>query len=121
MTSINGIDSIVVDTIKVQTQKPKITEAKKAKISEDQKDEEKGKRHQGHSNQRLMAAVEKLNKILELNKLPIYGQIITNNELVKVQLININNDNIIAVIFPERIYKLVTELNTKGFTVDELI
>ena len=121
MTSINGIDSIVVNTIKVQTQKPKIIEAKKVKISEDQKDEEKEKRHQGHSNQRLIAAVEKLNKILEQNKLPLYGQIITNNEVVKVQLINVNNENIIAEMFPERIYKLVTEFNTKGFTVDELI
>jgi len=121
LTSINGIDSIVVDTIKVQTQKPKIIEAKKVKISEDQKDEEKEKRHQGHSNQRLMAAVEKLNRALEINKLPLCFQIITNNELLKIQLINVKNENIIAEMFSERIYKLVTEFNTKGFTVDELI
>lgn len=121
MTSINGVDPLIINAIKTKTQKPAIIEAKKVKVSEDQRDEGKGKHRQGYPKKRLKDAVEKLNKILELNKLPLYFQIPINNDAEKVQLLNFDNDNIIAEMDPEKIYQLVTQFNTKGITVDELI
>jgi len=61
LTSINGIDPIVVDTIKVQTQKPIIIETQKTKVNQDKKDKEKKEKHSQHSLPSLIAAVDKLN------------------------------------------------------------
>lgn len=125
MTSINGIDPIVVDTIKVQTQKPAIIETQKTKVNQDKKDKEKREKHSQHHQEyslpSLISAVDKLNKLLEKNKIPLYFQIFNENTGVKVQLMNADNLGIIAVVSPEKVFKLVAEFNTKGFTIDELI
>ena len=124
MTSINGIDPITVNNIKVLTQKPIVIETKKTKVSDNQKDkkeEEKEKRHPEPLLQNLTTAVEKLNKLLELNKIPLCFQIINHQGVIKVQLIDADNKNIIAEMLPERAFDLLVKFRTTGFTLDELI
>ena len=121
MSSINGIDPIIVNAIKVQTQKPIITETQKTKISDNKKDNDKRKENSKHLLQSLIDAVDKLNKRLEQNKIPLYFQIVRENAELRVQLINSENQDIIAVISPERVFRMVEEFNTRGFTIDELI
>ncbi len=124
MTVINGIDPIVVNNIKIQTQKPAIIETQKTKISEDKKDDNK-KENSEHfpekSPQILILAVDKLNRLLEQNKIPLYFQIINEKNQVKIQLLNAKNQDLIAEMSPEKVLRLVAEFNTKGFTIDELI
>lgn len=124
MTNINGIDAIVVNNIKALTQRPVVIETKKTKVSDNQKDkkeEEKEKRQPEPPLQNLIIAGEKLNKLLELNNIPLYFQIINNLGVIKVQLIDADNKNIISEMFPEKIFELLMKFNTTGFTVDELI
>ena len=124
MSSINGVDPIVVNNIKVQTQKPIVLETNKTKVSDERKDKNKQKnfeRPSEKSPQTLLQAVDKLNSLLEQNKIPLFFQIINENIGVKVQLINATNQAIIAEISPEKVLRLVVEFNTKGFTLDELI
>lgn len=121
MSSINGVDPIIVSNIKIQTQKSIIFETKKVKDSEDRKDGDKEKRQPETPTQSLIAAVDKLNRLLELNKIPLYFEIINNHEIVTVQLISSDNRDIIAEMLPEKVFRLVTEFSTKGFTVNELI
>lgn len=125
MSSINGIDPIVVDTIKVQTQKPIVIETQKTKVNQDKKDRDKQESHSQHSAEHqlksLVTAVNKLNHLLELNKIPLYFQIIDESAGLKVQLINANNQDLIAEMSPEKVLRMVADFNTKGFTVDELI
>lgn len=123
MTSIHGVDPIVVNNIKVKTQKPPIIETQKAKVSEDKKgkDQDKEKHHREPSQQNLMTAVEKLNSLLELNKIPLFFQIINNQGVTKVQLIDVDNKNIISEMLPEKVFRLAKEYKTKGFSIDELI
>jgi len=124
LTNINGIDAIVVNNIKALTQRPVVIETKKTKVSDNQKDkkeEEKEKRQPEPPLQNLIIAGEKLNKLLELNNIPLYFQIINNLGVIKVQLIDADNKNIISEMFPEKIFELLMKFNTTGFTVDELI
>jgi|SRR5665647_255913 len=124
MTSIHGIDPIIVNNIKVLTQKPVVIETKKTKVSDnqnDKKEEEKEKRHPEPPRQNLITTVEKLNKLLELNKIPLCFQIINNHGVIKVQLIDADNENVIAEMMPERVFELLIKFNTVGFTINELI
>ena len=124
MTSIHGVDPIIVNNIKVLTQKSVVIETKKAKVNDnqkDKKDEEKEKRHREPSLQNLMTAVEKLNKLLEINKIPLCFQIINNQGVIKVQLIDTENKNIISEMVPEKAFELLMKFNTIGFTINELI
>lgn len=124
MTSIHGIDPIIVNNIKVLTQKPVVIETKKTKVSDnqnDKKEQEKEKRHPEPPRQNLMTTVEKLNKLLELNKIPLGFQIINNQGVIKIQLIDAANKNIIAEMLPEKAFDLLIKFNTTGFTVNELI
>lgn len=124
MTSIHGVDPIVVNNIKVLTQKPVVIETKKAKISDNQKDkeeEEKEKRHREPPLQKLITAIEKLNKLLEVNKIQLHFQIIDEHGVVKVQLIDADNENIISEMLPERAFELLIKFDTIGFTINELI
>ena len=124
MTSINGIDPITINNIKVLTQKPVVIETKKTKVSDnqkDKKDEEKEKRHSEPPLQNLITVVEKLNKLLELNKIPLCFQIIDNLGVIRVQLIQADNRNIISEMQPEKVFELLVKFNTTGFAIDELI
>ena len=124
MTSINGIDPITVNNIKALTQRPVVIETKKTKVSDNQKDkkkEEKEKRHPEPPLQNLITAVEKLNKLLELNKITLCFQIVNNNGVIKVQLFDADNDNIISEMLPEKAFDLLMKFKTTGFTLDELI
>jgi len=124
VSSINGIDPIVVNNIKVQAQKSIVLETQRTKVSDEKKDKNR-KNNSEHppekSSQKLSLAVNKLNHLLEQNKIPLYFQIINENQGVRIQLINANNQDIIAEMSPEKVFKLVIEFNTKGFTIDELI
>lgn len=125
MTSINGIDPIIVNNIKVQTQKQVILETQKTKISDDKKDKDKNQQHAEHPPeyplQSLIDAVDKLNKLLVKNKIPLFFQIIKKSADIKVQLINSDNQDLIAELSPEKVLRMVAEFNTKGLTIDELI
>ena len=124
MTVINGIDPIVVDNIKVQTQKSKVIETQKTKINDNQrnkKEAEKEKRHSQAPRPNLIAAVEKLNKLLESHKVPLCLQIINNRGIIKIQLIDADNKKLITEMPPEKVFVLLKKSNTSGFTLDELI
>ncbi|MEA4924174.1 MAG: flagellar protein FlaG [Syntrophomonadaceae bacterium] len=125
MTSINGVDPIVVDTIKVQTQKPAIVETKKTKIDHDKKNRDKNKDNYQNKKEYpqhgLPAAIDKLNKLLEENKIPLYFQILDENPDIVILLINAETKESITQVPPEKIFKLVSAFSTKGFTLDELI
>lgn len=125
MGSINGIDPIIVDNIKVPTQKPAITETQRSKISEDKRDGSKQENQSGHLNKqdlpRLETAVDKLNKLLEQNNISLYFQIVGDHPKIKIQLISADNKKVISEINPAKVFELLANFNTRGFTVDELI
>lgn len=125
MSRINGIDPIIVDNIKVPTQKPAINEIQRTKINEDKKDRDKKENQASQLSrqdlQGLAAAVDKLNKLLERNKIPLYFQIVGDYPKNKVQLISADNQKLISEVKPARVFELLANFNTRGFTVDELI
>jgi uncharacterized FlaG/YvyC family protein len=125
LSSINGIDPIITDIIKIPTQKPIITETHKTIISDDHKHKDQNQHHDPYAPedqpQQLSAAVEKLNRLLQQNKIPLYFQIIEGQPEVKLQLTNSATQAIIALVSPERVFKLVAEFKTRGFALDELI
>lgn len=124
MTSINGVDPIIVDTIKIQTQKPAVLETQKTKIDRDKKNRDKNQNNSQNKREypqhSLLAAIDKLNKLLEKNKIPLYFQILDENSDI-IWLINAQTQAPITKVTPEKIFKLVTEFSTRGFTIDELI
>lgn len=126
MTSIHGVDPIIVNNIKVKTQKSVVIETHKTKVSDNQK--EKKDQGQGQEQQHpqppmqdLMVAVEKLNKLLEQNKIKLCFQIVNQRGKVCVQLIEIDSGNLISEIMPEKILDLLEKFSTTGFTINELI
>lgn len=124
MSSINGVDPIVVDTIKVPTQKQVIVETQKTKVNDNQKD--KGKRRDQGKNpeeerKNLLAAIETLNNQLQQNDIPLYLKIDQTNQEIRVLLINTENQELIAEIHPAKVFNMVREFNIRGFTLDELI
>jgi uncharacterized FlaG/YvyC family protein len=124
LTSIHGVDPIIVNNIKVLTQKPVVIETKKSKVNDNQKEnneKEKEKRHREPPLQNLITVVVKLNKLLELNKIRLFFQIIDNQGVIKVQLLDADNNNIISEMLPERAFELLMKFNTIGFTINEVI
>ena len=124
MTSIHGVDPIIVNNIKVQTQKSVVIETQKSKVSDDKKekkDQDKEQRHPQPHLQDLMATVEKLNKLLEQNKIRLCFQIVNDRGVIKVQLIELESGNIISEIPPEKTLELLLKFSTTGFTINELI
>ncbi len=125
MTSIHGVDPIIVNNIKVQTQKSVVIETQKSKVSDDHKKDkqEQGKeqRHPQPNLKDLMATVEKLNRLLEQNKIRLRFQIISDRDVFRVQLIEIESGNIVSEIQPAKAFELLSKFNTTGFTINELI
>ncbi len=125
MTSIHGVDPIIVNNIKVQTQKSVVVETQKSKVSDDNKKEKKEQdkehRHPQPHMQELNIAVEKLNKLLEQNKIKLCFQIVSDRSVIRVQLIEIDSGNIVSEIQPEKVFELLLKFNTTGFTINELI
>ena len=125
MTSIHGVDPIIVNNIKVQTQKSVVIETQKTKVSDDnkkdKKEQDKEHRHPQPHMQDLVIAVEKLNKLLEQNKIRLCFQIINDRGVIRVQLIEIDSGNIVSEIQPEKAFELLLKFNTTGFTINELI
>lgn len=124
MTSINGVDPIILNIVKTPTQKPALIETQKTKISDDQKGR-KNKQNQEdsakHPQQRLAAAIDKLNKLLEINQISLYFQYVNNDNPISVQLISLKDGGLIADMSPEKVIKLAEEFHTQGFTIDNLI
>jgi len=124
LTSIHGIDPIIVNNIKVQTQKSVVIETQKSKVSDnkkEKKDQDQEKRHTQPHLQDLMATVEKLNKLLEHNKIGLCFQIVNDRGVIRVQLTEMESGNIISEILPEKASELLLKFNTTGFTINELI
>ncbi|NLV21317.1 MAG: hypothetical protein GXY49_04965 [Syntrophomonadaceae bacterium] len=125
MGRINGIDPIIINTIKTPTQKPAVTETRQTKVSQRKKDEEKQEKNSRHispySLPDLTAAVDRLNQLLAEHKIPLYFQIVTDNPQPGVILVAADNKNVIAELKPARVFELLNRFNTRGFTVDELI
>ena len=123
MGTIDGINPIIVDNIKVSTQKPAINKTQRSKISEEKKDRDK-KRKPSQSHWKLKdleAAVEKLNRLLLADKISLYFRIIINDSKVKVRLISADHQKIISELSPERVLEMALKFDTRGFTVNELI
>lgn len=123
MTSIHGVDPIIVNNIKVQTQKSVVIETQKTKVSDDNKKDKKeqDKEHRQPHMQDLVVAVEKLNKLLEQNKIRLCFQIVNDRGVIRVQLIEIDSGNVVSEIQPEKAFELLLKFNTTGFTINELI
>ena len=124
MTTINGIDPIVVNNIKVRTQKPAIIETQKTKVSDettDQKDKDNREHSSDQSPQRLIRAVDRLNGLLEQHKIPLYFEILDGKSGVKIQLMDAASHDLITEVSPQKVLRLAAEFNPKGFTVDELL
>lgn|GEM_PF-1221034 len=125
MSSINGIDPIVVDTIKVQTQKQVVLETQKTKIS-DKSEERKDQPRENSKNstdqmQSLLGAVEALNNLLKQSDIPLYLKVSQTKEEIKVRLISSVTQETVAEISPEKVLRMLREFNTRGFALDELI
>jgi uncharacterized FlaG/YvyC family protein len=92
LTSIHGVDPIIVNNIKVQTQKSVVIETQKPKVSDnhkEKKEQDQDQRHPQPHLQDLMAIVEKLNKLLEQNKIKLSFQVVNELGVIKVQLTEI--------------------------------
>jgi FlaG protein. len=125
LSSINGIDPIVVDTIKVQTQKQVVLETQKTKIS-DKSEERKDQPRENSKNstdqmQSLLGAVEALNNLLKQSDIPLYLKVSQTKEEIKVRLISSVTQETVAEISPEKVLRMLREFNTRGFALDELI
>lgn len=125
MSSINGIDPIIVDNIKVPTQKPAINETQRSKVSEDKREESRrGKKSRQFTREdlpKLEAAVDKLNQLLAKKELPLYFQINGDWPRMTAQLISAADKKVISRVKPARIFELAADFDTRGFTLDELI
>lgn len=125
MGSIDGINPVILDSIKVTAQKPAINKPQRSKVSEEKKDRDKeGRQSQAKLSadlSRLEKAVDKLNQLLVINKIPLYFQIAGENAGIKVKLISADHQQVISQLSPERILEMAVSLDTRGFTVDELI
>lgn len=125
MSGINGIDPIIVDHIKVPTQKPAINETQRSKISEEKRDESSQEKHgrplPKQDLQSLETAVEKLNDLLVKNKIRLYFQITGDYPDITVRLLSADDQKVISEVLPARVFELVANFSTRGFTVDELI
>jgi uncharacterized FlaG/YvyC family protein len=124
LTSINGVDPVIVNIVKTPTQKPALIETQKIKISDDKKgrkDKQEQKDSARHPKQELAAAIDKINKLLEVNQISLYFQIVNNENHIRVQLISLKDKNIVVEMLPEKVINLAAEFHTKGFTIDNLI
>ena len=124
MTSIHGVDPIIVNNIKVQTQKSVVIETQKSKVSDNHKEKKEQDQEQRHPQphlQDLIAVVEKLNKLLEQNKIKLSFQVVNELGVIKVQLMEIDSGNIISEILPGKAFELLDKFSTTGFTINELI
>ncbi len=125
MTSIHGVDPIIVNNIKVKTQKSVVIETHKSKVSHNQSDKkDQGQDKQHHPQpalQDLVVAVEKLNKLLERNQIKLFFQIVSEPGWVRVQLMEMESGKIISEILPEKVLDLLDKFSTTGFTINELI
>lgn len=125
MVRVNGVDPITINTIKTPTQKPAITETRQTKVTQRKKDGEKQEKNSRHpspySLPDLTAAVARLNQLLADHKIPLFFQIVADNQQLGVQLVAADNKNVIAELKPARVFELVNRFNTRGFTIDELI
>lgn len=125
MSSLNGIDPIIVDTIKIQTQKQMVNETKKSKISKD-KQERQGypQENDASANPRkdLPAAINRLNQLLEENDVPLFFQPNPEKKETKtVQLLSYHSREVIKEFYPEQVFKMLKEFSIRGFTINELI
>jgi uncharacterized FlaG/YvyC family protein len=126
MSSLNGIDPIIVDTIKIQTQKQMVNETKKSKISKD-KQERQGYPQENDASganprKDLPAAINRLNQLLEENDIPLFFQINPEKKATKtVQLISYHSQEVIKEFYPEQVFKMLKEFSIRGFTINELI
>lgn len=125
MTSIHGVDPIVVNNIKVKTQKSVVIETHKTKVNDNQKEkkgqEQDRRQHSPSSMQELLVAVEELNRMLARQQIKLFFQIVRQGKTIIIQLTEMDSGRIVAEIMPERIQELLTKFNTTGFTINELI
>lgn len=124
LTSIHGVDPIVVNNIKVKTQKSVVIETHKTKVNDNQKEKkEQGKDQQQRSASmpELLAEIEELNRMLARNSINLFFQLEKQGKAIIVQLTEMESGKIVAEIMPERIHELLLKFTTTGFTINELI
>jgi uncharacterized FlaG/YvyC family protein len=123
MGTVDGINPIIVDNIKVPTQKPAINKTQRSKITEERKDRDRNKKKSSKprwNSNSLEIAVERLNQLLLADKIPLYFQIVTDPK-TKVRLISADQQRIISELSPERILEMAHKFDPRGFAVNELI
>lgn len=124
MTTINGIDPIAVNNLKVPTQKPAIIKTQKTKVSDettDHKDKDEREHSSSPSSSELIYAIERLNELLEQHNIPLYLEITDGKAGMKIQLMNAASHAFITEVQPQKVLRLAVEFNPKGFTIDELL
>jgi uncharacterized FlaG/YvyC family protein len=125
MTGINGVDPIVVDNLKIATQKPAVLETARIKVKDDRKERERGQeqpeRDAPGSARELIIAVNKLNRFLQQNHISLQVQMVEIGGEMKLLMVDTQNHRIISEIPVEKALSLVKTLSLRGFSIDELI
>jgi len=123
LSSINGIDTLVLNTIRAKTEKSTVTGTERAKVTGDKNKEDNPSNNFQRRSKNLKAAVKKLNKLLKSHKAPFLFQFVNTENSFTIQVVDLENNIIFAQVPPEKVFNLLDKLNdiSKGFTIDRLI
>lgn len=124
MSSINGVDSLIINAIRAKTEKKVVTGTEKLKVTSDKHDEDREKQQPQQKRPNIKKAIRQLNAMLKENQVPLQFQIIEmpNQKQDQIRLVDSNNKVIFTDVPYSKIYLLIHQLeNLKGFTVDHLI
>jgi len=121
LTTLNGVDSLVINSIKTKTQKQVVIKTRQTKVTGDKHDEDKEKHHWGYSRESLKDAVDRANKLLQNSSAYLCLQIMQKNGEIKILLMDMDSKAIISEVPPAKVFQLIKRFdNYKGFAVDRL-
>ncbi|MEW8959870.1 MAG: flagellar protein FlaG [Moorella sp. (in: firmicutes)] len=118
---VEGVDTVVLNQVQNQTQKPAVQDAKKINVdSEQEKRRQEGEG--GYSRGELQQAVEKLNAATDLFNIKLRFKLDHEKGELYVLVIDAREGKIIRRIPPENVLKVTSEMQYMvGLLLDELI
>jgi uncharacterized FlaG/YvyC family protein len=121
MATINGVDSLIINSIKSKTEKQVVIETREIKITGDKQDEDKENHHREYSPEDLEDAVEKANKLLQKSGAALCLQIKKTSGENRILLVNMNSKNVVSELSPVKVFQLIKRFDSyKGLAVDRL-
>lgn len=122
MTTINGVDPLVINSIKSKTEKQVIIAARELKITDDKNDEDREKDQGKYPKEDLENMVQKGNQLLDQGGLALYLQLAETDGVMKIQMVEKKSQNIITEISPANVLQLLRKLEKyRGLAIDHQV